>query len=131
MKNRLLTIVAWLGIGIIALGMPLAFSSSATLMSRGSIGTGVGWWVAWILGILGTVLLLIAGFISKPRFLPLGAMVIGLVYISSFYGIVPWWLEMNKLAEGLATYLAPGLACIIGGIVLQRLSNRLNKRRFI
>jgi hypothetical protein len=98
-------------------------------MGRGSIGTGVGWFVAWILGILGAVLLLVGGFISKSRFLPPGAIVIGLAYISSFYGIVPWWMEMNRLAEELAIYLSPGLACIIGGIVLQRLSHRLSKKK--
>lgn len=96
------------------LGTPLAFSSSATLMSRGAIRTCVGWWLAWVLGIFGIVLLLVGGFISKPRFLWLGAIMLGLAYISSFYGLILDSLGKNGM-RGLILVLVPSIACIIGG----------------
>lgn len=126
---KALKIISWIGVGIIALGTPLAFACSETLMSIGSRGAGVAWWgFTWILGGVGTVLLLVGGFISKPRFLPLGATVIGLVYISSFYGFILYTLE-NGTIIGFIPVLLPGLACIIGGIVMQRLFHRSKATR--
>jgi len=122
---KVLKVIAWAGVGFIALGLPLAFSSSSTMATTGQLGSGVGCWLAWVLGIFGTLLVLIAGFISKPRYLWIGSIVIGLVYISSFYGIIPWWVETNKLVAGIGINLSPGLACIIGGIVMQRLPHRV------
>jgi len=122
--RKALRVVAWIGVGIIILGTPLSFSFSSSLMSIGPMGIGVAWWgFTWILGTLGTVLLLVGGFIAKPRYLWIGAIVVGLLYISSFYGGILWWVETNKLARGLAVS-SPGLACIIGGIVMWRLSRR-------
>ncbi len=118
-----LKVAAWVGMGIVALGTPLAFSCSESLMSIGPRGAGVAWWgVTWILGGIGIVLLLVGGFISKPRFLPLGAIAVGLVYISSFYGFLLYSVE-NGTILGFIPVLLPGLACIIGGIVMWRLSH--------
>ena len=117
-----LKVAAWVGVGIVALGTPLAFSCSESLMSIGPRGAGVGWWgFTWILGGIGTVLLLAGGVIAKPRYLWIGAIMIGLVYISSFYGLLLYSLE-NGTILGFIPVLLPGLACIIGGIVMQRLS---------
>ncbi len=121
---RALKIISWVGVGIIALGTPLAFSCSESLMSIGPRGAGVAWWgFTWILGGVGTALLSAGGLISKPRFLPLGAIVIGLVYISSFYGLLLYSLE-NGTILGFIPVLLPGLACIIVGIVMQRVENK-------
>lgn len=122
-----LKVAAWVGMGFIALGLPLSFSSSITLTSTGHLGSGVGYWLAVMLGIFGTLLILIGGFIAKPRYLWIGTIVIGLVYISSFYGVIPELFE-NWTVWGLPgaslIYLSPGLACVIGGIVMQRVQNK-------
>jgi len=121
---KVLKVLAWVGVGFIALGLPLSFSSSITWTSTGQLGSGVGYWLAWVLGIFGTILMLAGGFVAKPRYLWIGAIVIGLAYISSFYAGIPWWAETNKRLAGLATMLSPGVACIIGGIIIQRLSSK-------
>jgi len=121
---KVLRVIAWGGLVVTALGFPLSFSSSSTLAATGSLGAGVGFWLAWVLGIAGTLMTLIGGFISKPQHLWIGAIVIGIVYISSFYGIIPWWVETNKLVVGIGVNFSPGLAYIIGGIVMQRLSHK-------
>ena len=121
---KVLKVVAWTGVGIIALGTPLAYSSSESLMNIGPRGAGVAWWgFTWILGGIGTVLLLAGGFIARPRYLWIGAVVIGLVYISSFYGFILYSPEGYE-TTALIPVLSPGLACIIGGIVMQRLFRR-------
>ena len=126
-----LKVVAWVGVGIIALSTPLAYSSSETIMNWGSTA-GFGFQLALILAIPGTLLVLIGGFIAKPRYLWIGAVVVGLAYISSFYGVflAPLPVETNELLRGLPLLLlllSPGLACIIGGIVMWRLSRMPNK----
>lgn len=128
-----LKVVAWVGVGIIALGTPLAFSSSETIVNWGSTA-GFGFQLALILAIPGTLLVLIGGFIAKPRYLWIGAVVVGLTYISSFYGVflslMPVPVETNELIRGsslLLLLLSPGLACIIGGIVMWRLSRMSSK----
>lgn len=119
-----LKVAAWVGVGIIALGTPLAFSSSETIVNWGSTA-GFGFQLALIMAIPSTLLVLTGGFIAKPRYLWIGAIVVGLAYISSFYGVflAPLPVETNELLRGLPLLLlllSPGLACIIGGIVMQR-----------
>ncbi len=117
-----LKIASWVAIGIILLSTPLAFSYSKSLISIGSRGVGVAWWgFTWILGGIGTVALLVTSFISKPRFLPVGAVAVGLIYLSSFYGLILYSLENGTIATSIPTLL-PGLVCVIGGIVMQQLS---------
>jgi len=119
-----LKITAWVSVGIILLGTPLAFSYSKSLISIGPRGVGVAWWgFTWILGGIGTVVLLVTGFISRPRFLPVAAVVVGLIYITSFYGLLLYSL-VNGTITGSIPVLSPGLACIIGGIVMHWLFRR-------
>jgi len=108
-----LKIAAWVAVGIILLGTPLAFSYSKSLISIGPRGVGVAWWgFTWILGGIGTVVLLVTGFISRPRFLPEGAVAVGLIYLSSFYGLILYSLENGTIATSIPILL-PGLACVI------------------
>ncbi len=117
---KFLSILGWLGVGFIALGLPLSFSSSSTWTSTGHLGSGVGYMLALMLGVLGALLILIGGFIARPPYLWLGAILIGLVYISSFYG----WIKEDTGNPGWIFSILPGLICIIGGVVMARLSSR-------
>ena len=98
------------------IGMCLAFSS-------------------WI-GALGVVLLLIGGFLSRWRYWWIVALVMGVAYVAaSIPGL--YGMEARRYAEyqlehaiSYGTWimvLLPGLACIIGGVVMQRLSHRVTK----
>jgi hypothetical protein len=117
---KFLSVLGWLGVGFIALGLPLSFSSSSTWTSTGNLGSGVGYMLAWILGMLGALLILIGGFIARPPYLRLGAILIGLVYISSFYG----WMKEDTENLGWLFNILPGLVCIIDSIIIKLLSNR-------
>jgi len=86
----------------------------------GFLGSGVGYMLAWMLGVLGTLLILIGGFIARPPYLWLGAIVIGLIYTSSFYG----WIKEDTGNLVWIFNILPGLVCIIGGVVMTRLSSR-------
>lgn len=92
-----LKVAAWVGVGIVALGTPLAYSSSETIMNWGSTA-GFGFQLALILAIPGTLLVLIGGFIAKPRYLWIGAVVVSLAYISSFYGFFSCRCRLKQMS---------------------------------
>ena len=120
---KILRFLAWFGLLLIVPGLLLSFSSSWVMVSRpGQLGSGVGYFVENCAGALGTLLALIGGFIARPKYFWIGAIVVGVVYIASFYGYaVDFKLYM---LGGIFVMLLPGLACIIGGIVMQRVQNK-------
>jgi len=89
------------------------------------------------MGILGTILSLIGGLISRPKYLWIGLIIIGIVYIASFYGYFapssggyPNNPSPNKIIVILVLILLPGLVCVGEGIFLlkhiKRVKNRLS-----
>jgi len=122
MKRVILTIIAWLGLLIIVPGLLLSYSSSWTWISTGQLGSGVGYVVTAGVGAIGTLLALIGGFIARPKYFWIGAIVVGVAYIASFYGYVVDF--ETKFILGLFVMLLPGLACIAAGIVIRKLNKR-------
>jgi hypothetical protein len=114
---KVLRVVAWVGIGVMVGALTFAFY---VCISPPKVSEG---WVllmvfATIPGILGTLLVLIGGFVSKPRYLWIASIIVGTLFISSFY---------RSAHHGLLTYIlftSPGLVCIIGGIVMGWLSRK-------
>jgi len=116
---RLLRIGAWFGLVLIALGLPLSFSSSSTWINTGQLGSGLGYWLSWLLALAGVLLIIIGGIITRPRFLWIGAILVGSIYIGSFYG----W--MAKESEPiLFLILLPGIVCVVGGGLIQVLRKK-------
>jgi len=116
-----LKFLAWIGLLIILPGLLLSYSSSWVMVSRpGQLGSGVGYFAATCIGAFGTLLALIGGFISRPRYFWIGAIVVGIAYIASFYGYA--FDFEAKFILGLFVGLLPGLACIATGIVMRKLA---------
>ena len=108
---------------IIVPGLLLSYSSSWVMVSRpGQLGSGVGYFVESCAGALGTLLALIGGFIARPKYFWIGAIVVGVAYIASFYGYVVDF--ETKFILGLFVMLLPGLACIAASIVIRKLNKR-------
>jgi len=115
---KVLKVVAWVGIGIMVGALTFAFF---VCISPPKASEG---WVllvafATLPGILGTLLVLIGGFVSKPRYLWIASIIVGALFVSSFY---------CSAHHGLLTFVlftSPGLVCIIGGIVMGWLSRRV------
>ena len=121
---RRLKILAWVGVGVIALGLPLSFYSSV-LATRGDLGSYNGYWIAYTISILGVVLMVMGGVITRPRFYWLAAIIIGIAYIASLYG----WLGNNSAGfTGMIMVILPGLAAILVGLFVYRLSGRRKKK---
>lgn len=120
MKTRSIPI---LGLGLIALGTLLTFLTSVFFMSLESLAASFGWSAGWLVAVAGIIVMLMGGVKGKPQYIWIGTIVIGLIYISSFYVIIHRWIEENQL-EALIYFLSPGLACIITGTVMQRFSRR-------
>ena len=97
----------------------VALASALALYSSINESESLNYNIAWILAIFGTILVAIAGFISRPRFFWLVAIVIGIAYIASLYG----WLGDNMAGLiGFVMVLMPGAVCIILGILIKRTS---------
>ncbi len=123
-----LIIIAWFGLLLIALGLPLSFSSSWTWVSTGTLGSGAGYFVTLCAGAIGVLLALIGGVITRPKYFWVVAIVIGVAYISSFYGYRMGLDEPYKY-WGVFVMLLPGLACIVEGIVISKLNKRTQSRQ--
>ncbi len=123
-----LIVIAWFGLLLIALGLPLSFSSSWTWVSTGTLGSGVGYFVTLCAGAIGTLLALVGGVITRPTDFWIGAIVIGIAYLSSFYGYCMGLDEPYKY-WGVFVMLLPGLACIAAGIVIKKLNKQAQSRQ--
>jgi len=118
-----LKFLAWFGLFFILPGLIFSYSSSSTWVSTGNLGSGFGYAIALFFGAIGTVLALIGGFISRPDKFWIALIVVGIIYIGSFYG---YFLDNGgevglKFLSGCLVMALPGIACIIGGIIIQRL----------
>ena len=107
---------AWLGVGLVALASALALYNSIS-----GADSMTGYYMAWILSIFGTIALVLAGFVSRPRLFWLAAVITGIAYIASLYG----WLGDNDAGFiGVVMVTMPGTICIVSGIVIRRLSGK-------
>ncbi len=105
---------AWLGVGLVALASTLALYNSIS-----GADSMTGYYMAWILSIVGTIAVVLAGFISRPRFFWLAAIAVGVLYIASLYG----WLADNTAGfMGVIMVTMPGVVCIILGVLIKRTS---------
>ncbi len=120
---KLLKIISWLGLSLITISLPLSFSSSNTWISTGEIGSGAGFGIVWIVTIIGTVLALIGGLIAKPQHLWIGLILVGALYIASFYG----WI-IKEPEPGLALMLLPGILLIAEGIAIRTIWRKIEYR---
>jgi hypothetical protein len=127
-----LNVIGWIGAVIMGISIPLIYTCAGP--NVGMIGMCLGVF-SWI-GDLGMVLLLIGGFLSKWRYWWIVAVVIGVAYIAAaipgLYANEAY--DVARCAEFQLAYrpnyylwtmvLIPGLACIIGGVIMKRLLGR-------
>lgn len=111
---KLLKIISWLGLFLITISLPLSFSSSSTWISTGELGSGAGFGIVWMVAIIGTVLALVGGLVTKPQHLWIGLILVGAFYITSFYG----WI-IKEPDPGLILMLLPGILLVAEGIAIQ------------
>jgi len=122
---KVLRVVAWVGIGVMAGASAFAFfvCTAPPMVSEGWVLLAV---FATLPGILGALLVLIEGFVSKPRYLWIASIIVGVVNVSSFYCLALDVMVSLPLYGMLSFILfsSPGLVCIIGGVVMGWLSHR-------
>ncbi|MCJ7515713.1 MAG: hypothetical protein MUO89_07100 [Dehalococcoidia bacterium] len=127
-----LNVIGWIGVVIMGISLPLIYTCAGP--NVGMISMCLGFFS--LIGDLGMLLLLIGGFLSKWRYWWTVAMVIGVAYIvASIPGIYTnEAYDAARCAEYQLTYrpdyffcsivLIPGLACIIGGVIMKWLLGR-------
>jgi hypothetical protein len=130
MQNAL-KVIAWMGLVLLVLAIYTALISSwEMVIDPYSIGTKFGTAFTWILGVSGVIFMLIGGLTSKPKYFPSPSVVIGLLYIVSFFGIMNDWPDRIRGHQyWILTYetvfsILPGLTAIIEGIYLKTRTNK-------
>ena len=114
---RIRFIIPWLGLATVVLGSFFAFSSSATLVAEGGIGVGIGWLVTTFYGLVGLGIVLSYSRLRAIPFVPLGAVVAGIIHTASFYAYLP---PYSFDSPSMLVFSAPGASLIAYGIVLWR-----------
>ena len=116
--------VPWLALATVVVGTAPAFSLSATLVTYGSIGADLGGLTTFayglmtaVYGLTGLGILLCYVRLQPVAFVPLGAVIAGLISIASFYEYIP---PFNSGPAGTLIFAAPGFALVIYGIYLWR-----------
>lgn len=127
----ILKIISWLGVGLVIPALLCSFSASYNdLIYPGMTSSGVGYFVAMCFGAVAVILSLVCGLISRPRFFWIGCIIIGIIYIASFYG---WFLIMTggrwietvglpKAILGTVLSFLPGVLFISEGVILRSIS---------
>ena len=108
--------IPWLGLAVVVIGTGLAFNSSATLYSTGSIGLNLGYLITSMYGFIG--LAMVVAYVQVFRrvpLIPLGAIVAGVIHIASFYAFIPPF-AFNP--PGMLMLAAPGFLLIAYGAYL-------------
>ena len=105
----------WLGLATVVVGTTLAFSSSATFYSDRSIGVGIGWLITTMYGFIGLGIVVAYVRFRPVPFVSLGAIIAGVIHISSFYAYIP---PLAVVFPGMLPFAAPGFVLVAYGVYL-------------
>jgi hypothetical protein len=129
----LLKFIAWVGIVLFTVGAIIAFSESWTItFTSAQVGVAFRYWIAFLFGIAGLILMLIGGIISKPEYFWLASIIAGSLYIISFFSFYIEFSNYSRvglLLQCLGISILPGLIAIIEGIWLKRLESKSMSNR--
>ena len=106
--------IPWIGLVTVVVGTALAFSTSATLMRGGSDGVGIGLPITFMYGLIGLGIVLVYVRFRPVPFVPLGAIVAGVIHIASFYAYFP---PFNP-NQGQLIFAGPGFLLVAYGAYL-------------
>jgi hypothetical protein len=112
-------IVAWSGIIIVIIGSIISFSESYILTFI-SIRIGVDWGhtTAAFLGIIGLVMMITGGVISKPEYFWLGSIIAGSLYILSFFSLYLGFPDRIRDNQSEAILYELGMSVLPGSIMV-------------
>ena len=129
-------IVAWLGIIIVIFGAIVSFWESFAI-TFSYVGVDFGHFYAAILGIIGLILMLPGGFVSKPKYFWQASIITGSFFIISFFGLTQFlpndftFDQTGVLLQLLAISVLPGLIMIAEGIALKRMEAKKLTKKFV
>ena len=127
-----LAAVAWLGLLVVLGGTYFSFLLSISVFPTGIEGPfgpfgemgllGVGY--AVFFGCIGTFLALVGGLVAQPRYLWIGLVIVGSIYIISLFEFFAISFLYNELSIFEGALALPGVVCIIEGIIIRWLRKR-------
>ena len=120
-----MNVLAMVGLAIVAIGTMASLADSINFFRGIDIGFGGGYGIAAFLGVGGTLFALIGGTIARPKYYPVAAIILGVIYLASFSGYLIHFKP--ELHWELLASLAPGILLVIQGLALFITSKRLKK----
>ncbi len=115
--KTILEILAWIGLAIVGLSIPVAYSAGGFRVDMYTMGLGF----AMLIGLAGALLFLLGGLITKPPFLWIAAIIVGVAYIAvQVRAWVPHETAIRSLGwldwQSCIAFATPGLLSIAGGV---------------
>ena len=124
--KTILGIIAWIGLFLVILGLTFSLSTSWHHFAGPGSDEEISYFFAACAGYIAATLALVGAFISKPRFIGIGTVIVGTVFVFSFYGYFTY-ISSVSLASDLLVMVLPGLALIGSGIALKKASMKLEE----
>ncbi len=139
--KTILKVIAWTGLGFMALGVAMSFYIWMALIFRTpqkypGMGPEFGWVIIIPIQYLGLLLMYIGGLITRPKRLWIASISIGVLHI--LVSVPPVWrFLVRRISEqgtnGLlrninSEFILPGLQAILLGILLL-IIDKLSKKR--
>lgn len=104
----------WLGLVLMAVGSLPSFTSSLTLAQTGALGSGAGYFLTFLVGLLSALLIVAGALAGRNLAFGIVAIIVGAAYAATFFGYA-FAFEM-RMTGGIAFMLLPGGAAITAGI---------------
>jgi hypothetical protein len=79
-----LKVVGWLGLALMAVGAVPSYTSSLTLVRTGTLGSGAGYFLTFLVGLLSAAMIVGGAFGGRHKTFGLAAIVVGIAYVSTF-----------------------------------------------
>ena len=107
--------IPWLGVCTVVAATVLTFSVSAHLVTGGHDGVGIGPPITSAYGFVGLGIVVASVQLRPVAFVPLGAIVAGIIYISAFYAYLP---PFSPDFPGQFIFAVPGFLLVVLGAYL-------------
>ena len=117
-----LKIISWFGVTLVGVGAIPSYTSSLTLLQTRTLGSGVGYFLTFLVGLLGALMIVAGAFTLRHKSFGIAAIIVGAWYTATFFGYI--FLFQPHMLGGLALMVVPGLTCIVVGTLSFRRGRR-------
>ncbi len=120
----LLIIVGWFGVALMAISGVPAFTSSLTLLQTGTLGSGAGYFLTFLVGLLGSLLFAPATLGCRSKPMAIAAIAAGAIYVATFFGYAIDPLFEPSMIGGVLFMMIPVFLSIAASVLVLKRPRR-------